>query len=46
MIQISSLDPDLTKFDVQMVFLDEYSEKQACFDARNALLIIFKRYFL
>jgi hypothetical protein len=34
MIQISSLEPDLKKFDVQMVFLDEYSEKRACFDAQ------------
>lgn len=38
MIQISSQDLDLTKFDVQMVFLDEYSEKRLCFDAKNALL--------
>lgn len=34
MIQISSLEPDLKKFDVQMVFLDEYSEKRARFDVQ------------
>jgi len=34
MIQISSMDPDLEKFDVQMALLGEYSEKRAHFGAQ------------
>lgn len=38
MVQISLLTPDLTKFDVRMVSMNEYSGKQPCFDAQIANL--------
>lgn len=46
MTQISPMESELAKFDVQMAFLDEYSEKRPRFDAKSSFLIIFKRYFL